>query len=251
MVKTHRRGIPLIKLMGILGIVGISSLGCKSSSPPPPTETPASLSSLPEIPTALTTPLETPASSPPLLETPTPLSTVPDTRVAQPTPSPIPIVPTIAETPDFASTPPETQAFSPTLSKPEPFSLPPSSEESDRTIKSLPDGDYFYGESTQLDSPGSRYLIFRKTGNLLIGQEYFFQTDNSHCFKGTANMSTIENVRIAYFELSTEGGSAKWSFEERESIKTSELNPLNFEKAPEFVTDNLQECMKILGSPTG
>ncbi|MBE9126941.1 MULTISPECIES: hypothetical protein [unclassified Coleofasciculus] len=253
--KTNRRGIPLSNLMGILGIVGISCLGCKSSSPPPPSETPASLLPLPEIPTAQTTPLEIPAASPTLLESQESLSTVPDRGAFQPTPPPIPIVPTIAEMPNFASPSPESKAFSPAPSKPEPFSPQPSkpqtSEDSDRTIKSLPDGDYFYGESTQLDSPGSRYLVFRKTGNSLIGQEYVFQTDNSHCFKGTANASTIDNVKIAYFEPSTEGEGAKWSFDERQSIKTSELNPLNFEKVPEFATSNLQECIKIFGNPTG
>lgn len=251
-VKLYCKSLKLIRFILILGVLGISSLGCQSSSPtvsetqtspPTPSNTQASL---PIEPEPLAVPLTPPANPIPIATQPTtrtPLATLPtrsDTQVFSPTPTDIPALPTL----------PETQALSPTAGKPQTHSslpLKPSTGTStNQVIKTLPDGDYFYGESPELNSPGRKYVVFRKTGNLIVGQEYFLQTDTSHCFRGTADLNSIDNVKIAYFEPSLEG--AKWLFGELESIKTTDLHQLGFEKAPEFATANLRECIKILSN---
>lgn len=110
-------------------------------------------------------------------------------------------------------------------------------------IKNLPDGNYFYGESPDSNTPGKRYMIFKKKGDLIIGQEYLLQTDNSQCFRGTANSSQINNVKTAYFEQSGDG--LQWAFRQMDSIGTKDLHQLGFEKAPDFATQHLQECIQV------
>ena len=141
------------------------------------------------------------------------------------------------ETPTVLITPPGTQIA--LLRPPKPEADPSSFMD----IKNLPDGNYFYGESPELNRPGSKYLVFKKKGDLIIGQEYFWQTDSSHCFRGTANRSDINNVKTAYFEPSDNG--MQLAFGQIEAIGTNNLHQLGFEKAPDFATDNLQQCIKV------
>lgn len=141
------------------------------------------------------------------------------------------------ETPTVLLTPPETQIA---------LLRPPKREASASSfmnIKNLPDGNYFYGESPELNRPGSKYLVFKKKGDLIIGQEYFWQTDSSQCFRGTANSSNINNVKTAYFEPSDNG--MQLAFGQIDAIGTNNLHQLGFEKAPDFATENLQQCIRV------
>lgn len=236
------------RLMVILIIVGISSFGCKTTPPAPPqtqisapTPTPSPTYS-PILPENLSLP---PTSSP----TPPPISTPLLPQTFSPQPIEIPTLPNLPEAETLPPNLAKNQTVSPTLPKPENISQNPTKpgteNQPNQEIKSLPDGDYFYGESPEYDQPGSKYLVFRKSGNLIIGQEYFLQTDSSHCFRGTAEVNSINNVKIAYSEPSNE--EFKWSFGELDSIKISQLYQLSWEKVPEFAATNLQECLKILG----
>ena len=145
--------------------------------------------------------------------------------------------PTQPETPTVLLTPPDTQIA---------LLRPPKRETSPSRIldiKNLPDGNYFLGASPESNLPGSKYLVFKKKGDLIIGQEYFLQTDSSQCFRGTANSSDINNVKTAYFEASDNG--LEWAFGQIDSIGTNNLHQLGFEKAPDFATENLQQCIKV------
>jgi hypothetical protein len=146
-----------------------------------------------------------------------------------------------------ATEPPPQPPSVPKKAVPAPVTRPPQAE--DRGIQDLPDGTYFYGESPVTDSPGRKYLVFQKRGNSVTGQEYFLQTDNSHCFSGTVRDDAINNVEIAYLEPAMEG--AKWSFAQMDAIETSGLYPLGFEKAPDFAINNLQECIKLFTDKIG
>ncbi|MCP2730645.1 hypothetical protein [Limnofasciculus baicalensis] len=141
------------------------------------------------------------------------------------------------ETPTVFLTPPETQI---SLLRPPKREASPSSF---MDIKNLPDGNYFYGESTESNRPGKEYLVFKKKGDLIIGQQYILQTDNAHCFRGTANSSQINNVKTAYFQPSDNG--MQLAFGQMDAIGTNNLHQLGFEKAPDFVADNLQQCIRV------
>jgi hypothetical protein len=181
---------------------------------------------------------ETQAFSPTKPEIQSLLPTKPKTQQLLPTkPKTQQLSPIQPETPTVLLIPPETQIA---LLRPPKREASPSSF---MDIKNLPDGNYFYGESPELNRPGSKYLVFKKKGDLIIGQEYFLQTDSSQCFRGTANSSNINNVKTAYLEPSDDG--MQFAFGQIDSIGTNNLHQLGFEKAPDFATDNLQQCIKV------
>ncbi len=264
--KMTCRGSKLIYLLGILVVLGVSSFGCKSEQPTPPAaqtsipappDTQGALPILPDAQTPFGYAQGNSLPSPPDAQAPP--ATPQNIQADPPVPPQTQVYPPVPpETQAYQQLQPETKVFAPNPAKPQTSSpkpakpqtsspapaKPQTAPDNNQDIKNLPDGNYFYGESPEVNQPGSKYLVFTKTGNVLIGQEYLLQTDNSHCFKGTADVNTISNVKIAYFEPAVEG--AKWSFDEMESIKISELHQHGFEKAPEFATQNLQECIKVL-----
>ncbi len=263
--------IKLINLIVILGLVSISSFGCKSASPTAQeTQTPATpqASETFSIPQANQTPL--PPQGNQTFATPQGNQTLPVPQGNQTLPVPqayqAPLnnsqVYQTYPAPQGYQTPLPQQAYQAPSTQPthqippvpkanQPRPNLPVNQAANNTIqglKTLPDGDYFYGEFPDAISTGRKYLVFRKTGNLITGQEYIFQTDQSHCFTGTADINNIVNVKIAYREPSKDDG--KWLFSERESIKTNELHRLGFEKAPDFAASNLQECIKVFTNET-
>lgn len=255
-----------INLIVILGILGMTAFGCRTSSPPSqenqaPSTPPANSSlPIPEIYPTLSEPQAEPTPSigetyptppdPQAYQTPPipqgyPVFPDPQVYQAPPVPQPYPTFPDpqVYQSPPISQpyqTPPIPQANSaPVARQPNPAANTTTTQ----GLRGLPDGDYFYGELPETDKTGHKYLIFRKTGNLVTGQEYLFQTDQSNCFRGTADTNGIANVKVAYFELSREG--TKWFFDERDSIKTSDFHRFSFEKAPDFASRNLQECINI------
>ncbi len=191
----------------------------------------------PETQALLPTP-ETDAVSPTEPEIQSLLPTEPEIQSLLPTkPKTQHLSPIKPETPTVFLTPPETQV---SLLRPPKREASPSSF---MDIKNLPDGNYFYGESTESNRPGKEYLVFKKKGDLIIGQQYVLQTDNAHCFRGTANSSQINNVKTAYFQPSDDG--MKLAFGQIDAIGTNNLHQLGFEKAPDFATDNLQQCIRV------
>ena len=241
--KAYWRRIPKIQWLVILTVVGLGLFGCKSSkspendqSPSPPvSETPADFSFPLITPNVSPLPTETPTVSP--LPTPT-ISSVPPEIVVLPTPEQVPNTPSVS---------PEIPSPTPEASKavPPPLPKPPGVDNRKPTITNLPDGNYFYGESAEFDRPGSRYLVFVKTDNVLIGQEYFWQTEHSHCFKGIVNENTVKNVKIAYRQPSLEAEDAQWSFEDMKPIRISDFQSISWDKTPDFAKNNLQDCVKI------
>ena len=231
-----------IYLQVVLGVAVGSLVGCENNSPPPPTAEQAA----PE-----TAESPTPEVSPPLLaEQPVESDTQP-----APTPEASPPSPVERQVAQETEKPPIPKASE---LRPQPPSVPEKSppapaiqlpQAENQSIKDLPDGTYFYGESPVTDSPGRKYLVFQKNGNSVTGQEYFWQTDNSHCFNGIVRDHAINNVEIAYLEPALEG--AKWSFAQMDAIETRGLYQLGFEKAPEFAINNLQECLKLFANEVG
>lgn len=227
-----------IYLQVVLGVAVGSLVGCENNSPPPPTAEQAA----PE-----TAESPTPEASPPLLaEQPVESDTQPAPTPKASPPSPVerqmaqetePPIPKASEPPPQPPSVPEKSPLAPAIQRP---------QGENQSLKDLPDGTYFYGESPVTDSPGRKYLVFQKNGNSVTGQEYFWQTDNSHCFNGIVRDHAINNVEIAYLEPALEG--AKWSFAQMDAIETRGLYQLGFEKAPDFAVNNLQECLKLFAN---
>ncbi|MCA1994036.1 MAG: hypothetical protein LDL41_18615 [Coleofasciculus sp. S288] len=265
----YSSSIQLINLIVILLGVGITSFGCKPSSPTSQenqaSPSPQANQTLP-LPPVETQP--TPQASPtqsPLQASPTPSS--PQAYQVLPVPQvyqtrPVPRVEEIPSNPQAYQPPSNPQVYQSPATPPahqtpsipqtnQTRPIPPieqAANSKNQGLKNLPDGYYFYGELPETNSTGSKYVVFRKTGNLITGQEYILQSDHSNCFRGTADVNGIANVKIAYLEPSREG--AKWSFGERDSITTNELHPLSFEKAPDFATRNLRECINLFAART-
>lgn len=260
----------LINLIAILGFVSLISFGCKASSPKSQDKQASPTSQASSTPTI--------SQASPTVPTPQASPTFP-TLPASPTPSApqtaqIPSLPrtnsiaTAPQTYQAPQIPPDNSASSappaepvapitranpasPTLQAKKPAFTPstkPTETNTNQGLKTLPDGDYFYGESQQTDSTGRKYLIFRKTGSLVTGQEYVFQTDHSNCFKGTAAANGITDAKIAYFQTTQDTANSKWLFDRKDLIPVSELQPLSLEKVPEFATQNLQECINVLAN---
>lgn len=117
-------------------------------------------------------------------------------------------------------------------------------EGGDRALENLADGDYFYGESPQPDVPSKLYLVFRKTNTSMTGFRYAYQTDNSSCFQGTADTpKTVNNVKAAYLSPDPQGDKIQWKMTDDVPIDLSQLSQISFDKAPEFATRNMQECL--------
>lgn len=258
----------LINFIAILGLVSLISFGCKASSPksqenqasptPQASSTPTLSQASPAdpIPQASPTFPTLPASPTPASPQTSQISSLPQTNPIQTAPQTyqppqIPQGNSAAPAPQTEPDAPvaQTNPASPTLQAKKPSSNPstkPTETETNQGLKTLPDGDYFYGESPQTDGTGRKYLIFRKTGSLVTGQEYVFQTDHSNCFKGTAEANGITDAKIAYFQTALDTANAKWLFDRKDLIPVSELQPLSLEKVPEFATQNLQECINVL-----
>lgn len=235
------------RVLVILTIIGLGLFGCKSSQPTQDTQSQSPSPSISETPADFSLPVITPNVSPLPTVTPTP-SPLATPTISSPPPE-IVVLPTPEQVPNTSSPPAEVQKPSPT---PEPskavpplFPKPPNLDQPKPTIKNLPDGNYFYGESVDLDRPGNRYLIFIKTDNVLIGQEYLWQTEYSRCFKGIANENIVQNVKAAYRQPSIAAEDVQWSFEVINPIKLTEFHSISWDKAPDSAKANLQDCLKI------
>lgn len=244
--KADPWSVPRIALPVMLLLVGLTMASCKSAKSPESTQSPVAS----ETPTDFSLPVITPNVSPLPIETPTvPPRIIPSTPAAAPETPDIVVLPNPESVNATPSVPPveDTPLPIPDTSKamPLPFPKAPNPTTSKPTLANLPDGNYFYGESAEFDSPGKRYLVFTKTGNVLIGQEYLWQTEHRQCFKGIANLNNIKNVKIAYQQPSVDTEEPKWLFEEMTPLTTDSLQSLSWEKTPDFIKSNLQDCVKI------
>jgi len=116
-----------------------------------------------------------------------------------------------------------------------------TTQQANRRIQSLPDGDYFYGTSRVPNKSGSDYLIFRKKGNKVTGMRYPVPGETS-CFTGTARVGAITNVTSEFVELG-EGG--KRQFIRERNINLTSYYKLRWNQAPNGGTKLIRECTKV------
>lgn len=120
-----------------------------------------------------------------------------------------------------------------------------STKQSRQAIQSLPDGNYFYGQSRSLNQIGSTYLVFRKTGTNIIGIIFEYASEY-RCFRGTARSNTITNVTESYVELGDEG---KRFFVTKGNKDLSSYHRLRFSNTDNPKTrKQLQECIQVFSN---
>lgn len=117
-------------------------------------------------------------------------------------------------------------------------------------LSTMPDGNYFYGETDNPQAPGQQYLIFEKSGSQIVGQFYRFGTDSSSCFQGKAGNDRIDDVTNAYFNSELMGnleeGQNPWIVEKGEPIALDPFVEIGISEAPDFAVQQIDECRKIL-----
>ena len=96
---------------------------------------------------------------------------------------------------------------------------------STQSIANLPDGSYFYGETQNPRQMASQFVIFRKKGDVVFGQEYFTNTGSNSCFVGQIKSgNTLSRVTQAILGEPIRRGEANWEFPEKSSLDLGSLN---------------------------
>ncbi len=113
------------------------------------------------------------------------------------------------------------------------------------TLQSLPNGDYFYGESRSPNISGARYLIFRKHGQIIIGRNYIDHSDEWTCFRGKANGLKITNITAGIQPIPVDKGSVSWEFSPSVAIDLSKFSRLLFNQAPANMKQGFQTCVQL------
>ncbi len=106
---------------------------------------------------------------------------------------------------------------------------------------SLPDGDYFYGQSRSATTYGT-YFIFRKTGNIITGQQYNAPAAGD-CFQGKIEQNTIVDITLGYLNDAFTIESGYHFVSNQEPINLNLYYRLRFDQASEGAVRGLQRCI--------
>jgi hypothetical protein len=116
-----------------------------------------------------------------------------------------------------------------------------TTDETNRKISSLPNGNYYYGESLLPNKVGNNYLIFRKRGKKVTGLQYIVPGSNS-CFTGTASQGAITDVTTEFVEP---GIGEKRKLLLDKNIDLGSYYRLKFNQLPRGGNNWIQQCTKI------
>jgi hypothetical protein len=114
-------------------------------------------------------------------------------------------------------------------------------------IQNLPNGNHVYREvktSSIIDS--SRYFIFRKVGNFVIGKHFQAGTDWDYCFKGQLQGSSLINVVNAVPRMGQ--GLSGFKFEKGKSENLRNYQKLSLKKvvsAYPTINQSFRECLNL------
>jgi hypothetical protein len=123
--------------------------------------------------------------------------------------------------------------------------------QSRQTIQSLPDGDYLYGEVSYPNQGGRKYVIFRKSGNVITGLEYTRNTDALSCFQGSVNSNIIANATIAEWPEPDPRSSVRVLFSTGKSIDLSRLYRINGFDSQVSSTASIRKCNQVFADRPG
>lgn len=122
------------------------------------------------------------------------------------------------------------------------FSSSLTPAEAKQTVESLPDGNYFYGESSDPRESGADYVVFRKINDTVIGVSYKYQTDAVSCFQGKADQNAVTNMTVVTPELGNSGATEE-SDSSGHTMDLTGFNKLRVDQAPQG-NPNLQKCLQ-------
>lgn len=123
-----------------------------------------------------------------------------------------------------------------------------SEQLSEQTIQSLPDGVYLYGETSYPNRVGTRYIVFYKSGNVLIGSSYKRNTDDSYCFRGTVNLNLLTNATFAYESVPDRSRPLTNSFSTGQSLDLSQFYRVNGVDNQVTAERSISRCNQIFSN---
>lgn len=123
--------------------------------------------------------------------------------------------------------------------------------QSRQTIQSLPDGDYLYGEVSYPNQGGRKYVIFRKSDNVITGFKYTRNTDAISCFQGRVNSNIIANATIAEWPEPEPRSSVRVLFSTGKSIDLSRFYRINGFDSQVNSTASIRKCNQVFADRPG
>ncbi|WP_293153838.1 MULTISPECIES: hypothetical protein [unclassified Microcoleus] len=109
------------------------------------------------------------------------------------------------------------------------------------TIESLPNGDYFYGQTSKTNQPGKEYIFLRKSKKTVTGFGYQRNTSYRYCFRGNINANTMIDPTVIEFT----DGPAGHKFYQIKSIDLNGFQRLNGSDIQVNGKQRLTECIKL------
>lgn len=103
-------------------------------------------------------------------------------------------------------------------------------------LEGFASGKYFY----QHKKEKNRYIILQKKGKNIIGQGYYYASDNILCLKGLIKHNVISDVTVAFYDPP----DPKKIIASSNPIDLSKWNRLSLSKAHDFTSRSIQECRK-------
>lgn len=114
--------------------------------------------------------------------------------------------------------------------------------QSRKTIQGLPNGNYLFGEVSYPNKVGGKYVVFRKSGNIITGLSYTTNSGDNYCFRGTVKSSTVTNATFAYWSEPDPPNPVRISFVTGQSLDLSRLYRVNGFDSQVNATELIREC---------
>lgn len=133
----------------------------------------------------------------------------------------------------------------PVFAQPQQYLTNAKLAQSRQTIQSLPNGNYLYGEVSSPNKVGGKYVVFRKSGNMVTGLSYTRNSGENYCFTGTVKSNTVTNATFAYWSEPDPPKPLKLSFVTGQSLDLSRLNRVNGSDSQVNATEKIKECTKV------
>jgi hypothetical protein len=111
-----------------------------------------------------------------------------------------------------------------------------------QSIAKLPDGTYFYGQSSEVNQVGKMYYLFKKRGDQATGLAFAPRAGDSSCFTGTIQDNQIKRVTVAFASYDRSGKNANWSSNQVSDYNFNGTYRLDVNQYRGDVKDEISRC---------
>jgi hypothetical protein len=111
-----------------------------------------------------------------------------------------------------------------------------------QSIANLPDGQYFYGQSPEVNQVGKMYYLFKKRGDQATGLVFAPRAGDSPCFTGTIQGNQIKRVTLAFASYDRSGKNANWSSSQVADYNLNGTYRLDINQYRGDVKDEISRC---------